>query len=256
MKSFIRQKIILVISLIVTCIIISAICSSKTDYVFNDKAKKVKKVPICCVDTKDKKVALSFDVGFENDNTLKILDVLEKNNVKATFFLIGEWVESYPDITKKIYEKGNEIGNHSYMHPDMTKVSQSRIIEEIAVTDSKVKKLTGEGTILFRCPLGRYNNEVIQTIQSSSHYCIQWNINSMDWKEKGQNIEYEIVMKKLKPGSIILFHSNAKYTLQNLQRIIESIKQDGYTIVKVSDLIYRDNYYIDNSGKQIKKNEY
>lgn len=253
MKSSVHLKSVSVIFLIGMSIIISIIQSNKTDYVFNTKAKKV---PIYCVDTKDRKVALSFDVSWGNDNTSKILNILKKNNTEATFFLVGGWIDSNSDVVREIYKSGNEIANHSNMHPDMTKISQSRIIEEIAVTDSKIRKLTGQGTTLFRCPSGIYNDKVIETVESSGHYCIQWSIDSIDWKEQGADIEYERVIKKLKPGAIILFHTSAKYTPQNLPKIIQTIKQEGYTIVKVSDLIYKDNYYVDTSGKQIKKKEY
>ncbi|EET84140.1 polysaccharide deacetylase [Clostridium carboxidivorans P7] len=138
---------------------------------------------------------------------------------------MGGWIDQYPEKVKSIYEKGHEIGNHSDRHPDMTKISRDKIIEEIDINDSKIRKLTGEGTKLFRCPEGSYNNLVVQTVKDTNHYCIQWDVDSIDWKEEGANLEYERVVKKVKNGSIILFHNNAKYTPDNLPKVIENLKK-------------------------------
>lgn len=208
-------------------------------------------LPIYCVDTNEKKVALSFDVSWGTDYTKKILDTLDKYNVKATFFIVGGWIDKNPDIVTEIYKRGHEIGNHSNMHPDMTRISRSRIIEEIDITDAKIRKITGTGTTLFRCPGGSYNDNAVSTIKSTGHFCVQWNVDSIDWMEQGADIEYNRVVKKLQPGSIILFHNTAKYTPDNLPRIIQEIRVRGYNFVKVGDLIYKDNFHINSEGKQI-----
>lgn len=210
-----------------------------------------RKLPIYCVDQKYKKIAISFDASWGADNTQKILDVLDKYNVKATFFLVGAWVDNYPDLVKQLDKSGQEIGNHSNMHPDMTKISRDKIIKEIAVDDVKISNLIDKQTVLFRCPSGSYNDSVIQTVAETNHYCIQWDVDSLDWKEQGADLEYKRVINKVKPGSIILFHTNAKYTPDNLPKIIEKLKNEGYKFVKVGDLIYKENYKIDYSGKQI-----
>lgn len=215
-----------------------------------------RKLPIYSVDTNEKKIALTFDVSWGTDNTEKILEILDKYNVKATFFLVGAWAEDNTDIVKEIYNRGHEIGNHSTKHPDMTKISRDRIIKEVQITDAKIIELTGESSNIFRCPSGIYNDNVIQTLKDINYYCIQWNVDSIDWKEQGKDIEYERVINKVKPGSIILFHTNAKYTPENLPRIIAELKNKGYSFVKVGNLIYKDNYYIDNIGRQIKKRQY
>ncbi|KHD38512.1 polysaccharide deacetylase [Clostridium acetobutylicum] len=218
--------------------------------VFVDKDKKL---PIYSVDTKDKKIAITFDSNWGNDNTMKILDVLDKYNAKATFFLIGRWVEDYPNETKEIYKRGNEIGNHSYKHLDMTTMSKQNIKKDIAMADEKIYSVTGTKTKVFRCPSGSYDSSTIEAAESTGHKCIQWNIDSIDWKEQGQNVEYDRVIKNIKPGSIILFHNNAKYTPKNLDRMLNKLKSDGYKFVRISDLIYDNNYYIDYMGRQVKK---
>lgn len=210
-----------------------------------------RKLPIYCVDTKDKKISLTIDVSWGNDYTEKILDILDKYNVKATFFVVGGWVDQYPDRLKEIYKRGHEIGNHSNKHPDMTKLSKEDIIKDVSINDAKVRKVTGEGTKLFRCPSGSYNDLVINTVQEAGYYCIQWDVDSIDWKEEGADIEYRRVIKNTKPGSILLFHNNAKYTPQNLPRIIEKLQGEGYQFVKASELIYKNDYKVDYLGKQI-----
>ncbi|AWI06947.1 polysaccharide deacetylase family sporulation protein PdaB [Clostridium drakei] len=248
MKAKMIKKVFLAMFLLCVAIIGSVFYKNKNIAAFINVNRNL---PIYYVDTKDKKIALTFDASWGADNTDKILQVLDKYNVKATFFLVGGWVDQYPEKVKNIHEKGHEIGNHSDRHPDMTKISKDKIIEEIDINDSKIRKLTGEGTKLFRCPEGSYNNLVIQTVKATNHYCIQWDVDSIDWREEGSNLEYERVIKKVKNGSIILFHNNAKYTPDNLPRVIENLKKQGYEFVKVGDLIYKDNYHIDYDGKQM-----
>lgn len=222
---------------------------------FSVFAKDSSKLPIYCVDTKEKKVAISFDVNWGKDNSQKILETLDKYNAKATFFVMGCWVDKYPDKLKLLHEKGHEIGNHSNLHPDMTKISKDKVVQEIAVTDAKIMGVIGEKTRLFRFPSGAYNNESIEAAESTHHKCIQWDVDSVDWKEKGLGIEYNKVIKKVKSGSIILFHNDAKFTPENLPKILEKLKNEGYKFVKVSDLIYKDEYYIDSTGKQMKNDD-
>ncbi|KYH35566.1 peptidoglycan-N-acetylglucosamine deacetylase [Clostridium tepidiprofundi DSM 19306] len=214
-----------------------------------------KKLPIYCVDTDKKKVAITFDASWGSDKTESLLETLDKYNVRATFFLVGGWVDKYPDKVLEIYKRGHEIGNHSNTHPNMTRLSKEKIINEIAITDAKIMKITGEKTKVFRCPEGAYNDKVVEAVESTNHYCIQWDVDSIDWKAQGADLEYNRVIKKTKPGSIILFHNDAKFTPQNLPRVLEKLKSEGYEFVTVSELIYKDNYHMDHSGKQIKNNQ-
>lgn len=208
-------------------------------------------LPIYSVDTQEKKVALTFDASWGQDNTEKIVEVLDKYNIKATFFLVGAWVDANPDKLKLLFDKGHEIGNHTNKHPNMSTITKEKLINEIEIADNKIKKITGEGTKLFRAPSGDYNDTVINAVESTKRYCIQWNVDSIDWKAEGSDIEFNRVIKKTIPGSIILFHNEAPYTPENLPRIIENLRGKGYEFVRVSELIYKENYYIDQTGKQI-----
>lgn len=225
-------------------------------FVINSKGKNVvslnvrKKVPIYKVDTKEKKVAMTFDVSLGDEYIDEILDVLDKYNVKATFFIVGEWIDKNEDKIQEIHKRGHEIGNHSNKHPDMANISKEKMINDININEAKIRKVTGEGTKLFRCPSGNYNDLVLDTARELGFYSIQWDVDSIDWKEQGADVEYNRVIKKTKPGSIILFHNTAKYTPDNLKRIIPLLQGEGFKFVKVGDLIYKDNYYIDSAGVQ------
>lgn len=251
-RSFILKKGYIGFLLFLLTVAATLVFQSKFKTVFNIS----RKLPIYSVDTREKKISLTFDLSWGEDNTMKILDTLDQYKVKATFFVVGGWIDYTPKnelLIKEIDKRGHEIGNHSNMHPDMTKISRERIIKEIEVTDTKIMNLTGKNSKLFRCPSGAYNDLVISTVENMKRFCIQWDVDSIDWKSQGAEIEYNRVITKTKPGSILLFHNDAKYTPQNLPRVIEKLKKDGYEFVMVSDLIYKENYYINSEGKQILK---
>lgn len=243
-----KHNIFLFGGMLVIMALMLTLLEHKSSTVFSQTKKKV---PIYNVDTLEKKVAITFDTSWGVDNTEEILNVLEKNNVKGTFFLIGVWIDKYPSQAKAIFDRGHEIGNHSNSHPDMKYISKEMIVQEIAITDAKIMKLTGKGTNLFRFPSGSYNEEAVAAVESTKHIPIQWDVDSIDWKEHGVDIEYERVIKKARPGSIILFHNGAKYTPESLDKIIKELKSQGYQFLKASELIYKDNYRIDVNGKQI-----
>jgi peptidoglycan-N-acetylglucosamine deacetylase len=250
MKGTLPKKFMLALMLLVVSSVISIGVNYKSMGVFRFVHKKV---PIYSVDTKEKKISLTFDISWGEDTTLKLLDILDKYNVKATFFLVGGWIDDNGELVKEMVKRGHELGNHTNKHPNMSSISKERLIEEIMLCDSKIMSLTGKGTKLFRCPAGEYNDVVLDTVQSLGRYTIQWDADSIDWKEHGPNIEYNRIIKKAKPGSILLFHNTAKYTPETLPQVIEKLQKDGYSFVKVSDLIYKDNYYIDAEGKQFEK---
>ena len=247
---YIKKKLIILFVLFIGILATLSVYNFKHKGVFVSEERKL---PIYSVDTKEKKIAISFDVSWGDDRTEDILKILEEQNVKATFFIVGAWIDQYPDKLKMMFEKGHEIGNHSNKHPMMTTISKEKMISEIAMTDAKIMSITGQGTTLFRCPSGEYNNLVVETVESTNHYCIQWDVDSIDWKEQGAEIEYNRIIKKTKPGSILLFHNDAKYTPENLPKILENLKGQGYEFVKISDLIYKNNYYINEAGKQMQK---
>ena len=212
-----------------------------------------KELPIYSVVTDKKQVALSFDAAWGNEDTEIILDILKKYNLHVTFFMTGGWVESYPEDVKKIYEAGHDLGNHSENHKNMSQLSDEEQKEELMTVHNKVKKLTGCDMFLFRPPYGDYNDSVVLNAQECGYYPIQWSVDSLDWKDYGADSIIDTVVnhKELKNGAIILCHNGAKYTKDALETMIQKILEKGYEIVPISKLIYRENYHMDVTGRQI-----
>lgn len=210
-------------------------------------------LPIYSVETSEPKVALSFDAAWGADDFTKIMDILDQHNVKVTFFMTGGWVETYPECVKTLVEKGHDLGNHSEHHYDMTALSKSEQQQEIMKVHDRVKKLTGYEMFLFRPPYGAYCNSLIQTTYSCNYYPIQWSIDSLDWKNYGVDSVVSTVCnhKNLEPGGIILCHNGAKYTAEALDTMLTNLEEKGYEIVPVSQLIIKENYHMDVTGKQI-----
>lgn len=211
-------------------------------------------VPIYRVQTSEKKIALSFDAAWGADITPKLLQILKENGVKTTFFLVNFWMEKYPDMTKRIAKEGHEIGNHSATHPNMGSISKDAIIKEISTTHDMIKKLTGQNAKLFRPPFGDYSNTLITTCNELGYHVIQWDVDSLDWKDLSANAIYDRVMKQVKPGSIVLFHNNGKHTAEAIKRIIPELKKQGYEIVPISELLLKKDYYIDGSTGEMRYN--
>lgn len=213
--------------------------------------------PIYSVNHEEKVVSISFDINWaENDYIFSILDTLDKYNVKGTFFIMGGWVNYSDENVEKlklINERGHEIGNHSYIHPIFTKIGEERIKEELKKTDDIIEKYTGKRPSLFRFPSGEYNVQSYRTVKSLGYECIQWSADSVDWKEQGKEIEYKKVMSKVKPGAIILYHNNAKYTPENLDKVIKDLLEQGYKIVPVGEMIHKNDSYINQDGVQFRK---
>lgn len=211
-------------------------------------------LPIYCVDTPEKKVALSFDAAWGNEDTATILQILEDHDVNVTFFMTGGWVESYPDDVKAILAAGHDLGNHSENHKNMSQLSNAEKEQELMTVHEKVKELTGYEMFLFRPPYGDYDNAVIQTAQKCGYYTIQWDVDSLDWKDYGADSIIRTVCehKHLGNGSIILCHNGAKYTAQALDTMLTRLEAEGYQIVPISELIYREDYHMNHEGRQIK----
>ncbi len=210
-----------------------------------------KELPIYSVETLEKKIALSFDAAWGNEYTMYILDTLDKYNIKSTFFLVGFWVDKYPEDVKEIARRGHDIGNHSTTHPNMSELSQEKMLDEIQKTGKNIEKLTGKETTLFRPPFGDYNDLLIRSCKDIGYYVIQWDVDSLDWKELGVQPVVDRVTRNVRNGSIVLFHNNAKYIKEYLPLVIERLQESGYEIVPVSELIYKENFLIDNTGRQI-----
>ena len=212
-----------------------------------------RELPIYCVQTDKPQIAISFDAAWGNEDTQKILDILAKHEVKATFFMTGGWVESYPDDVKAIQAAGHDLGNHSENHKNMSQLYDDEKTTELMTVHNKVKELTGYDMFLFRPPYGDYDNAVVLNAKENGYYTIQWDVDSLDWKDYGVDAIIDTVCnhKHLGNGSIILCHNGAKYTAEALDTLITNLKNQGYEFVPISELILKDNYHMDHEGRQI-----
>ncbi len=212
-----------------------------------------KMLPIYSVDTEENKVALTINCAWNADDIDLILDTLSKNEVKATFFMVGDWIKKFPDAVKKISESGNEIANHSESHAHVNNLSYEKNIEEITKCSDRIKGITGNPTTLYRGPYGEYNDTVIKASNASNHTMIQWSIDTLDYNGLTGEQMWKRIEPKLEKGSIILMHNGTENTALSLDMIIKNIKEKGYELVTISELIFKENYYIDNNGIQHKK---
>ncbi|MCD8096513.1 MAG: polysaccharide deacetylase family protein, partial [Lachnospiraceae bacterium] len=187
-----------------------------------------------------------------NDDPATLLSILDEYDVKATFLMTGGWVESYPDDVKAIAAAGHDLGNHSENHKQMSTLSAGECKEEIQSVHDKVKELTGLDMTLFRPPYGDYNDTLIEAANGLGYHAIQWDVDSLDWKDYGADAIVSRVLdnEHLGNGSIILMHNGATYTKDALPRVIEGLKEKGYELMPISELIYTENYEMDHEGRQ------
>ena len=242
-------KIILTLA-IVAVIASTAVYKSSSACVYNGYADR--KLPIYGVQTDKKEIAITFDAAYGSEETLKIIDILKQKNVTATFFLVGFWVEKYPDLVKILFESGIEIGTHSNTHPYMSKLSAPQIETELKTSMQLIKNITGKEVELFRPPYGDYNDTLITVANDLNLKTIQWSVDSLDWKGLTTSQMMARITPSVENGSIILFHNNSDHIVEALPVIIDTLTEQGYSLVHVSDLIYKDDYTINNNGIQIK----
>ena len=210
-------------------------------------------LPIYCVETEKKQVAISFDAAWGNDDTETLIEILKEYDVPATFFVVGAWVDKYPESVKALSDAGHQIQNHSNTHPYMSTLSSAQMTNELSACNKKIEEVTGKCPTLFRPPYGDYSNPVIETVGNNKMYTIQWSIDSLDWKDTATPDSIcQRVISKAHPGGIVLFHNDADHTPAALPTILKTLKDDGYEFVFISDLILKDNYEIKHDGTQCK----
>lgn len=210
------------------------------------------KKPIYSVDTREKRVAISFDAAWGADKTLSIMDILDANNAKATFFLVGFWIEKYPELIKTMDERGFEVGNHSANHPRMSKLTKKQKELELKTVNDAIYNIISKRPTVFRPPFGDYDDQTVDCVNGLGMHCVQWSIDSLDWKDISCDEIVKRCTKNVKNGDIILMHNNSKYVLDALPKILASLKKQGFEVVSVSELIYNEDYYVDNNGVQHK----
>lgn len=212
-----------------------------------------RELPVYSVQQDEKRVAISFDAAWGNEDTQNLIDILEKYGVKTTFFVVGDWVDKYPESVKALADAGHEVMNHSNTHAHFSALSTEQILADVQGCNEKIAAVTGTSPSLFRCPYGEYDDHVILAIRSLDMTPVQWSVDSLDWKGISASEIQERVLNKIEPGSIVLFHNAAEHTPEALPGILESLQKQGYTIVPISQLLLEGDTWIDNTGKQCPK---
>lgn len=213
-----------------------------------------RKVPVYCVETDNSQVAISFDAAWGADKTKEIVDICKEYNVKATFFLVGFWVDKYPDMVKYIDDNGFEIGTHSNTHPDMVRLSADEQKMELEKCIKLIQDITNKKVELFRAPFGSYNNSLLDVAESLGLITIQWDVDSLDWKGLSAEAITTRIINGAKNGSIILCHNNSDHITKALPMVLDRLNKKGFSVGSVGDLIYKENYIIDRTGLQKKVN--
>lgn len=215
-----------------------------------------RQLPIYSVDYQEKMMSISFDAAWGNEDTDVLIKILEEYGVSATFFVVGEWVEKFPESVLALHEAGHEVMNHSDTHAHYPKLSPEEIIADISACNDKVEAVTGLRPSLIRLPYGDYNDMVISTIRSMGMEAIQWDVDSHDWMDVTSDEIASRVIEQSVEGSIVLFHNAAIHTPGALPEILESLQGEGFTFVKISELLLDGEYQIDHTGKQIPMSAY
>jgi len=244
-----------ILKVIIYCICVTIIISSfcfKREIVDVTCGYSFKELPIYSVDRQEKLISISFDCAWGNEYTQKLLDEMRQYNIKCTFFTVSFWAEKYADDLKNIVSEGHEVGTHSKTHSHMSKLSAKDIEEELNYSCTVIEQITGQKVSLFRAPFGEYNDLLLQTAKQLGLYTIQWDVDSLDWKDLSAEQIAKRVCSKVKNGSIILCHNNGLHTAESLPIIFKELIEKGYTFVKISELIYKDDYKMTVEGRQVK----
>ena len=212
-----------------------------------------RELPVYCVQQEEKIVALSFDAAWGNEDTQTLISILDQYGVNTTFFVVGDWVDKYPDSVRALAEAGNEVMNHSSSHAHFSALSTNEIITDVSDCNDKIEAITGVRPALFRCPYGEYDDHVIRAVSSLGMTVVQWDVDSLDWKgiEAGQITRR--VLDRVQPGSIVLFHNAAEHTPEALPAILDALLDEGYRIVPVSQILLEGDCFIDSTGRQCRR---
>lgn len=192
-------------------------------------------------DTDEKVIYLTFDCGYENGNTAPILDALKKHNANAAFFVVGNFISTSPDLIKRMHEEGHTVGNHTYNHPDMSKISTKEAFEkELKDVEDAYKEITGEEmTRYYRPPQGKYSTENLQMAKDMGYHTFFWSLAYVDWYENDQPTHEEAMQKltkRIHPGAIVLLHSTSKTNAEILDELLAKWEEMGYTFHSLTEL--------------------
>ncbi len=244
-----KRRLLRVVTLLLVLITGAAIGIFAVLSSVDTKAETVK-TPIYCVDRADNKISVTFDCAWENSNTDSLIAILENAGVKATFFVTGEFCDKYPDDVKKLYDAGHEIANHSDKHPHIKGMNINELIADTKECSRKIEMITGCAPTLYRAPYGEYDDKALTTLEGMELKVIQWNVDSIDWDKPSAETIIQRTTQNIESGSVLLFHNDLENTTEALPKVLDSLRTQGFVPVKVSELIYNDNYTIDPTGKQ------
>ena len=212
-----------------------------------------RELPVYCVQQDEKNVALSFDAAWGNEDTQTLIDILDQYGVSTTFFVVGDWVDKYPESVRALAEAGNEVMNHSSSHAHFSALSTDEITADISACNDKIEAITGVRPTLFRCPYGEYDDHVIRAVKSLSMTAVQWDVDSLDWKGIPAGQITRRVLDRVQPGSIVLFHNAAEHTPEPLPAILDALIGEGYRIVPISQILLDGDTFIDSTGRQCRR---
>lgn len=198
-------------------------------------AQKIQE-PVCRVDTAEKQVALSFDVEWTDVQTGELLRILKKYRAKATFFVVGRWAETHRESVLQIAMADCELGSHSMAHSNMQKLSPEEQAADLQACNRVLEQITGKKPGLFRAPYGAYSPELLSAARGEGMLSIQWDIDSLDWKNLPPEQICNQIVEQIRPGSIVRFQSSALNTPTALESLLEILQNEGYTFVTVSEL--------------------
>ena len=193
-------------------------------------------------DTKDKKIYLTFDAGYENGYTEKILDVLKKHNIKATFFLVGNFLETSPELVKRMAEEGHIVGNHTMTHPDMSAISDMESFKkEIEGVENLYKEVTGKDMLkIYRPPQGKYSEDNLKMAQELGYKTIFWSLAYVDWYNDNQPTKeqaFDKLIPRIHNGAVVLLHSTSKTNSEILDELLTKWEDMGYIISPITELL-------------------
>lgn len=241
----------------IICLLIAAITIAQSVYLLKRDGtyaayygESVRSIPVYSVERTDKKLSISFDCAWGTEHTDAILKALDDFGVKCTFFAVEFWVKKYPDYAKKIVEKGHRLETHSATHSHMAKLSKEDIRAELTASSTAIEEATGVKPTLFRPPFGEYDDLLVDTAREEGFEVIQWDVDSLDWKDLSSKAIAERILQKAGSGSIILCHNNGLHTAEALPAVFAALQNKGYEFVTIDELIYKDNFSIDGFGRQ------
>ena len=211
-----------------------------------------RRIPVYSVETDKKEIALTFNCAWGDEGTDRLLGILKEEDIKCTFFFVGEFAEKYPDTVRKIYNLGHSVANHSMKHNDPTKQDYEEILSDISACNELLYSLTGKMPVLYRAPSGSYDNKTVEAAESLGMTAVQWDADSIDWKNPSPENIVSRVTGKVTDGSIVLFHLGKENTLDAIDDIIDILKDRGYSFTTVEKLLLEGDTYIDNAGRQKK----